>query len=321
MRTWTTDALPAADHFSYWREVICEAFTSLNPVANARHAFASSVSQREVGDILISDAASKAQTIVRGTREISRNPTPRFFINLQLSGTCLIRQDTRAVLMRPGDFYLVDTTRPYQQDYSDWQVACVSIPRHLLEPLLIAPENSTAVRLSSTDGGVGMIAGAFIQSLLKCSDTLGTADQALLAASLVNVLAVALGGTVDAQEQGRSTLSHGLACGIRAHIKQHASDPTLSVSGVAAKFGISPRYLHKLFEHSNRSFAQVVLEERLQACAAALSGRGKAHSIADIAYRAGFGDLSYFCRAFRKRFGMSASAFRAEASDRAKARE
>lgn len=141
-----------------------------------------------------------------------------------------------------------------------------------------------------------MTAGSFIQSLLNCSDTMGTADQALLATSLVNVLAVALGGTRDAQEQGRSALGHGLACGIRAHIKQHASDPTLSVSGVATKFGISPRYLHKLFEHADGSFTQTVLEERLQACAAALG------------------------RAFRKRFGMSASAFRAEASDGSKAR-
>ena len=115
-------------------------------------------------------------------------------------------------------------------------------------------------------------------------------------------------------------IGHGLACGIRVHIKQHASDPAPSVSSVAAKFGISPRYLPKLLEHSDISFAQTVLEERLQACAAWLSGRGKDHSIADIAYRAGLGDLSYFCRAFRKRFGMSASAFRVAARGRSKAR-
>lgn len=312
MRTWTTTDLPEADQFGYWREVICEAFTSLSPAADSRKAFESSVSQRDIAGVLISDTKSKAQSIERGAREISRNPTPRFFINLQVSGTCLMRQDTREVLVRPGEFYLVDTTRPYQQDYSDWHVICVSIPRHLLEPLLISPARSTAVCLSISDGGLGTIAGSFIQSLQHCSESTGPAAKELLATSLVNVIAVALGGTSDAQGQGRASVTHGLLEAIRTHVKRNAADPDLSVSMVAAKFRISPRYVHKLFEGSECSFSQLVLEERLQRSAADLMARGGDLPISAIAYRAGFGDLSHFCRAFRKRFGMSARDFRSK---------
>lgn len=100
------------------------------------------------------------------------------------------------------------------------------------------------------------------------------------------------------------------------HVKRNASDPELSASTVAAKFRISPRYLHKLFEHSNDSFAQLVLEERLQRAAADLSVRERQLSVSEIAYRSGFGDLSHFCRAFRKRFGMSGTSFRFNASTR-----
>ena len=314
MRTWTTIDLPEAEQFSYWREVICEAFTTLNPAAGSRKTFESSVIQRDIGGILISDSKSKAQSIVRGAREISRNPTPRFFINLQLSGTCLIRQDTREVLMRPGDFYLLDTTRPYQHDYSDWHVICVSFPQHLLEPLLVSPMRSIAVRSSCSDGGIGTIASSFIQSLQHCSDALDLAAEELPATSLVNVLAVALGGTIGAQDRGRTAVTQGLLAAIRTHVKRNASDPELSVAAVAAKFRISPRYLHKLFEHSNDSFAQLVLEERLKRCAVDLGVRGGALSVSAIAYRAGFGDLSHFCRTFRKRFGMSARSFRLNAS-------
>ena len=263
MRTWTTTDLPEADQFGYWREVICEAFTSLSPAAHARKAFESSVTQRDIAGVLISDSRSKAQSIKRGAREISRNPTPRFFINLQVSGTCLMRQDTREVLVRPGDFYLVDTTRPYQQDYSDWHVICVSIPRHLLEPLLVSPAQSTAVCLSITDGGLGTIAGSFIQSLQNCPESTAPAAKELLATSLVNVIAVALGGTSEARGQGRASVNHGLLDAIRSHARRNATDPDLSVSMVAAKFRISPRYLHKLFEGSESSFSQLVLEERL----------------------------------------------------------
>lgn len=312
MRTWTTTNLPEADQFGYWREVICEAFTSLSPATDSKRAFESSVTQRDIAGVLISDSKSKAQSIKRGAREISRNPTPRFFINLQVSGTCLMRQDAREVLARPGDFYLVDTTRPYQQDYSDWHVICVSIPRHLLEPLLISPARSTAVCLSCSDGGLGTIAGSFIQSLQNCSESISPAAKELLATSLVNVIAAALGGTSEAKEQGRASARHGLLEAIRAHAKRNATDPDLSVSTVAAKFRISPRYVHKLFEGTDCSFSQLVLEERLQRSAADLMTRGGNLSISEIAYRAGFGDLSHFCRAFRKRFGMSARDFRSE---------
>lgn len=314
MRTWTTADLPQSQQFSYWREVICEAFTRLDPAADARSSFDSAVIQRDIADIAINDTRSKAQIIIRGAREISLNPTPRFFINLQLSGTCLHRQDSREVLVRPGEFYLVDTTRPYRQDYGDFRVLCVSIPRHILAPRLIASERSTAVRLSCDDGGLGMIAGTFIKSLSACADVTDPHTNERLATSLVDVLAVALGGTSDAKEQSRGAIRHGLLEAIRSHIKRNAADPELSVAAVAAKFRISPRYVHKLFEQSDHSFAQLVLEERLQRCAADLAFNGSRRPVSEIAYDSGFSDLSHFCRVFRRRFGMSARSFRASSN-------
>ena len=71
MRTWTTIDIPEYEQFSYWREVICEAFTTLSPDAKLRRSFDSTVVQRDLGGILISDSRSKAQHIVRGSREIS----------------------------------------------------------------------------------------------------------------------------------------------------------------------------------------------------------------------------------------------------------
>lgn len=313
MRTWTTADLPQPEQFSYWREVICEAFTRLDPAAAARGSFESAVIQRHIADIAINDTRSKAQFITRGPREIRLNPTPRFFINLQLSGTCRFRQDSREAMMRPGDFYLVDTTRPYEQDYEDFRVLCVSIPHHVLAPRLLAAERSTAVPLSCDDGGLGTIAGSFIKSLHNCADATDPVVKERLATSLVDVLALALGGTIDAKERAGPAVSQGLCEAIRSHIRRNAADPELSVASVAATFRISPRYVHKLLERSDASFAQLVLEERLQRCAADLGFPGSGRSISEIAYRSGFGDLSHFCRAFRKRFGMSARSFRVKA--------
>lgn len=315
MKTWTTHHLPPREQFSYWREVICEAFATLSPDASSRSDFGSEVVQKDIGGVLVSDSRSRAQSIVRGPREIAHDPAARYFVNYQVTGTCLMRQGDRETLMGPGDFYLVDTLRPYTQQYSDWQVLCLCLPQHMLAPLLADPARATAVRVSACDGGLGAIAGSFIRSLEQCPDTTDSASKELLATGLVNVLAVALGGTADARAQGRTHVARRLLGGIKAHVRRNHADPGLSVAGVAAHFRISPRYLHKLFEGSGETFAQYVLEQRLARVAAALEREDRSASISALAYRAGFGDLSYFCRAFRKRYGVTARAYRANGCD------
>lgn len=67
--------------------------------------------------------------------------------------------------------------------------------------------------------------------------------------------------------------------------------------------------MRKLFESEDTSFTQFVLGQRLARAHALLSDPHFAdRSIAALALEAGFGDLSYFNRAFRRRYGASPSA-------------
>jgi AraC-like DNA-binding protein len=81
-------------------------------------------------------------------------------------------------------------------------------------------------------------------------------------------------------------------------------DAALSPAAVAAHLGVTPRYVHMLFEPEGVSFAQFVLGRRLL-CARRLVAdpRMSGRSISAIAFDAGFGDLSTFNRNFRLRFG------------------
>jgi AraC-like DNA-binding protein len=66
-----------------------------------------------------------------------------------------------------------------------------------------------------------------------------------------------------------------------------------------------------LFQSDGTSVTEFVREERLKrAHAMLLSPRFAVRKIAEVAYAAGFNDLSYFNRAFRRRFGHSPSAVR-----------
>ncbi|WP_273457387.1 helix-turn-helix domain-containing protein [Nevskia ramosa] len=315
MRTWTTEDRPPAQQYPYWREVLCEAFTALDPVAESVGSFESTVAIKDLLDVTVSDVRSRAQTVFRSEREIRRNPSEYFFANMQLEGSCIVKQDGRETLMRPGDFYIVDTTRSYDLVFEDWRILCIRMPRHLLMPRLKAPRAATAVRLHD-DGALGTVAGSFMRSLLHCSEAIPPAAQLSLVDTLANLLSIALGATTETREHGKHAVRETFRDSIAAYVATNIANPELCVNMVASRFQISPRYLHKLFEDQGQSFSQRVQESRLERCTRDLAdtAQGQA-SISEIAYRWGFNDLSNFCRVFQKRYGMSAGDFRRRGAD------
>jgi AraC-like DNA-binding protein len=74
---------------------------------------------------------------------------------------------------------------------------------------------------------------------------------------------------------------------------------------------VTPRYLHRLFEREGLTYTQFVLRHRLNRAYRMLRDRRLAMlTVSAIAYQAGFGDLSYFNRTFRRRYGCTPSAVR-----------
>jgi AraC-like DNA-binding protein len=91
-------------------------------------------------------------------------------------------------------------------------------------------------------------------------------------------------------------------------IERRSDDPGLSAATIATHLGITARYVHLLLEETGKSFTHHVLGRRLEKAAALLRDpRWRSCKIADIAAEAGFTDLSYFNRSFRRHFGATPS--------------
>jgi AraC-like DNA-binding protein len=85
----------------------------------------------------------------------------------------------------------------------------------------------------------------------------------------------------------------------------------LSPGAVAKRQGISDSYMRKLFEGEGTSFSQFVLGRRLEHARRMLTEPRWVHrNIASIAFDAGFGDLSYFNRTFKRCYGPTPSDMR-----------
>ena len=104
---------------------------------------------------------------------------------------------------------------------------------------------------------------------------------------------------------------------VKADVARQLTDAGLSAARVAGRQGITVRYLHKLFEHEPQTFAQFVLGRRLELAHRRLGDpRWAGRTVSAIAHDSGFGDLSGFNRAFRRRYGVTPSEVR-EAAARA----
>jgi AraC-like DNA-binding protein len=93
---------------------------------------------------------------------------------------------------------------------------------------------------------------------------------------------------------------------VRDVIKGGFADPEFGPLEVAAKAGISLRYLQKLFTQRGATCSEFIYSFRLQQAAHLLHRRallGSSQSLSEVAYACGFADYSHFARKFRYRFG------------------
>jgi len=120
---------------------------------------------------------------------------------------------------------------------------------------------------------------------------------------------VALTQTVDRNSadvaRARGTRAARLDA-VLAAINAGFGDPEFSLGGIAKKERVSERFLRELLRQSGRSFADRVLELRLEKAHRLLADPRHAHrKVIDIAFSSGFNDVSYFHRSFRTRFGIT----------------
>jgi AraC-like DNA-binding protein len=129
----------------------------------------------------------------------------------------------------------------------------------------------------------------------------------LAVSQVSDLVALSLGATRDA---ACTAMVHGLpAVRLRAaksYIVENCGRRNLSISVVAAHVGVTLRYLQKLFEADGKTFSEWLLYQRLMRVHRMLRRPQFAEqTVSAIAYDAGFGDLSYFNRCFRKLYGVT----------------
>jgi AraC-like DNA-binding protein len=196
----------------------------------------------------------------------------------------------------------------------------ISVPRQAILPVVSDPEALACRPLPRSE--VLRLLISYVQSADNLSLDSPGLGQAF-ATHLQDLMVLAIGATSDGEEvaRGRGLRAARLAA-IKLDIGRSLGRNDLSVGALAQRHGVTTRYIQKLFESEGATFTEYVIERRLLEARRMLTDpRFSGHSIGDVALKAGFGDLPYFTRSFRRRFGMTPSDAREQARREPPARD
>jgi AraC-like DNA-binding protein len=228
----------------------------------------------------------------------------------------------REIVLYPGDAVLMSCAEPSVVrpivPHKRGPFISLLLPRAALAPLVTTLDDVVLRLIPASTGALKLLAN-YVGMLVGDDEALATpALRRLVVTQIYDLVALAIGATRDAAAiaEGRGLRAARLRA-IKADIADRLAQDDLTVAAVASRQRISESYVRKLFESEGSSFSEWVLGERLVRAHGMLTDpRFAGRSITSVAFDAGFGDVSYFNRSFRRRFGATPSEIRAEAKYR-----
>ncbi len=269
---------------------------------------AAPVGSSELGHLTIASVRSGAQDCHRIPGLARRDASASLQVGLLTRGAATLVQDGRVAALRPGDFAVYETERPFVWALQGgWELLVLGWPR-----AGVALDRATSQQLTARAlGGVGLgaIVGRMLRDLVADPPLLSPAGGVRLADELAELVLLVAAERIRPAAPARA--SDGLLRRIDAHILEHLADPGLTPTSIAAAHYVSTRHLHRLFTQRGSTVASHVQRLRLERCRHEMLDPGAPRSITDIARRWGFPDLPTFSRAFRCAYGMAPSTWRA----------
>jgi AraC-like DNA-binding protein len=308
---FSTDAVPAHDRFAAWQDVLRSRFVQLDSefLTDNTSFRCDGVRFPSLG-IVAADNAPQRVARTRGN-DGGGNDSLRFVMLRRTSGPAIVTQGRSEATVASGEAFAVSNADGHVVVYPQRQhIVSLLLSRAALGPLLRDFDSAFVRPIPRQTEALGL--------LLAYCDTLLMRPPAapdlchIAVAHVLDLAALALGATRDAAHAAKSRGFRAARLNaVKSEILLRLASPTLSIEQVASRLCMSPRYIQMQFHDEETTFSEFVVSQRLTRAWRVLADpRFDDRSITSVALDCGFGDLSYFNRTFRKRFGCTPSEVR-----------
>jgi AraC-like DNA-binding protein len=304
---FSTDDLPERDRVAIFREIVARTVVrnDVEPLSDGPFYVHSTV--RALPGLFAYWSKCSPNRLSRGAEFLSDGNDSLVFSWTKQPR--LVETLGREIPLAGGDAILTSCADAYRKTMlCPLETVTVSMPRKAFAPLLRDFDACLAHPVRGNSAALNLML-QYIHLLRDESLTSTPELQELAVTHVYDLVALALGATRDAAETARRRgVSAARLQAIKSSIRERLVDGGLLESAIAARHRITPRYLQMLFEGEGTTFTAFVLDQRLARVRSMLaSSRFANRKIVEIALECGFGDISYFNRTFRMRYGMTPS--------------
>jgi AraC-like DNA-binding protein len=308
---FSTSMVPEAERFPLWARMVDKWLFNAHVRQVRDERFSACVTLRVLPEIRFGWGMVGASTYTRA-RDITAIENDDIFLLMNLGGTIVGNGKRDEIRLAPGQAYVMSCAEiGSHASATNSNVLTLRARRDAMLPLVKDLDNKTGAVLPGDQEGLRLLS-SYLRNVGGAEPLTSGESQRLATRHIHELFALALGSTDDARE---AATENGLpAARLRAAksiARRNLANPSLSASFIAGHLNISPRSLQRLFEADGTTFTGFVTAERIAKAHAALNDSEKFDlSVAEIALESGFGDISYFNRKFKVRYGASPSEVR-----------
>ena len=307
---FSSEDLPARERIPFCREVIGRQMVRLDIERLEGAPFRLDMTMRRLPALRVGTWSTPALRVER-TPALIDDDDDVFCLIMELGEKSSASARGRTATLRRGEAMLGYNMDPCVTLHSTSQLVAAAVPRAALASLVANAEDAT-IRTIPADNEALRLLPVYLRSVYEELPLASPELRHLVTTHVHDLVALAVGATRDGAAQAVSRgLSAARLVAIKADIVANLSRRDLSLDFIAGRHGLSARHIRRLFSAEDTSFSDFVLEQRLLRAYRMLGDpRFADRAVSAVAYECGFGDLSYFNRCFRRRFGASPTQFR-----------
>jgi AraC family transcriptional regulator, positive regulator of tynA and feaB len=310
MESFSTAGLSGRRKVSFWNDISSETFAPMEVSPADRERFDGVLYRERVGSVALAEVCSAAGVVHHTDAHIARADDRGYTLIMPIDSPVNVATRLKPRFeLAPGDICIVDQCRPYSLTLPQFtRTFCVALDGSALRDVVPDAARIVGVHMRPATASARVLS-ILLRQLSQELVSGGThAMSPTFAQCLTGLVAAAYAEIVE-PDASSVLLSRKLQ--IRQYVEERLHDPQLRPSAVAEHFGISARYLRLIFESGGEPLSAYVLRRRLEKCAQLLRDRAwSGQTITEIAFRNGFGNLTHFGSAFRKRFGLAPRDYR-----------
>ena len=311
--TITTANTALHDRSRHWHDAIAKTYFPLDLTFRNPDSFSGDLSLWQLGDVSLSRLTSDALQYRRLPHHFKAERDEHFLVTVPARSEVFFSQCGKDVRCNAGGFILERSHEPYEFSHAEAaDLWVVKVESKALGGRIRQPDRFCSMQFNAADGAGGLFAD-MLHLIPGRFDAMSHEVRSTVGQQLIDLLVLALKADERTLTSGTSTVREAHLTRIEAYVRKNLANSELDPETIARGCGISTRYLHELFRDTNQTLGSWIRDQRLECCREALRDKSNRQTVAEIAYRFGFGDQAQFSRAFKAQFGLPPKDYRERA--------